>query len=73
MFTANIDDGFFERIKRDAENGDANVQAILGVCYFTGYEVEQNKKLGIEWLKKSMENGGELGHWFWWALGVSYE
>lgn len=64
MHKLEIDDGFMERIMREAESGDENSQAMLGACYIMGYEIEENIELGFALLEKSVAAGSELGDWF---------
>ena len=50
--------------------GYAPVQAELGCAYMTGKGVPQNKKKGVEWLRKAADQG-ECRAMYW--LGIAYE
>jgi TPR repeat protein len=43
--------------KKRAEEGSDNAQYELGVRYLTGNGVDQDEKLGKEWLEKAAKNG----------------
>ena len=56
-------------IRKDAENGNAVAQFILGGCYMDGNTVPQDQVEGIKWVRKSAENNFSYAQM---ALGVSY-
>ena len=43
--------------KRDAEQGDAETQYTLAICYLNGYGVEKDLEKHIYWLRLSAEQG----------------
>lgn len=47
----------FEFYKRRAEEGSDHAQYELGVRYLSGKGVDQNQKLGREWLEKAAKQG----------------
>ena len=54
----------------DAEAGDPRAQYNLGVCYFTGKDVERyNLKVAVEWFTKSANQGYANAECF---LGLCY-
>ena len=46
-----------EQLLINAENGDADAQAILGRCYYNGEGVAQNKVEAVKWFQKATEQG----------------
>ena len=57
--------GLIER----AEKGDADAQYNLGVCYYNGYGVAQDKGEAVKWYRKAAEQGfADAQYW----LGVCY-
>ncbi|MDO4728260.1 MAG: SEL1-like repeat protein [Bacteroidota bacterium] len=44
-------------IIKNAEQGEANAQYLLGVAYWEGMCVEQSSTKAIHWLKKACEEG----------------
>jgi len=46
-----------EAIRKAAEQGDANAQCELGVCYDFGRGVEKNSRKAVSWYKKAAEQG----------------
>jgi uncharacterized protein len=62
--------GEFEDTLKEAEQGDASAQSILGLFYEKGQGVTQDYKQAVHWYTKAAEQG------FAWAqlvLGESYE
>ena len=57
-----------ELIKK-AEQGDANAQFNLGVCYYFGKSVVQNYKEAVKWYTKAAEQGDAAAEY---NLGVFY-
>ena len=57
-------------VEAQALAGYAPMQAELGCAYMTGEGVPQNKKKGVEWLRKAADQG-EFRAMFW--LGIAYE
>ena len=51
------------RLKKLAEEGNADAQAKLGVVYASGIGVKLDKKEALKWYKKSAEQGDSLGQW----------
>ena len=51
----------FQKIQKNAENGDSTAQNLLGVVYENGY-LGQNEDIenAITWYKKSAENGNGI-------------
>ncbi len=47
----------FEIIKEAAEQGDAEAQYSLGVCYAYGKGVEQDYKEAVKWYTAAAEQG----------------
>jgi TPR repeat protein len=43
--------------RKAAEQGYANAQYALGVCYYIGYGVTPNKAVAIKWFKKAAQQG----------------
>ena len=64
------DDNFLDELIRNAENGLAEAQFILGVCYDLGEGVVKNDKQAVYWFEKAA-NQGHAGAQF--SLGVCYE
>lgn len=52
-----------------ANNGMAEAQNMLGVCYYNGYGVEKNLDLALEWYTKGAENGNANAQYM---LGLAY-
>ena len=59
----------FEAYLLAAENGDAEAQYNVGVCYSNGYGVEQDASKAVEWYKKSAEQGYVYAQY---NLGICY-
>ena len=53
-----------------AQQGRAESQYMLGICYFNGEGVEQNYDKAVEWYTKSAEQGD---CWAQYRLGEYYE
>ncbi|MDD5434959.1 MAG: tetratricopeptide repeat protein [Nitrospira sp.] len=58
-----------------AEQGNAEAQHNLGVCYGNGYGVEKNPAEAVKWWLKSADQGNakaqfSLGYCYSWGLGV---
>ena len=47
----------FEQTKQLAEQGDVEAQNRLGVIYYDGEGVKQDKDEGVRWLTKAAEQG----------------
>ena len=47
----------FESLKNKAQNGDLEAQYILGVRYFDGEGVAQDKKQALFWWRKAADQG----------------
>ena len=47
----------FEEIKKCAEAGDAHAQLQLGICYFNGDGVREDKTEAVIWFRKAAEQG----------------
>ena len=45
------------KLQRDAEQGDAKAQGSLGVAYFLGEGLPQNKTKALFWFQKAAEQG----------------
>ena len=56
-------------IKKAAEEGRANWQCNLGVCYFYGEGVEKNLSEASKWYKKAAEQGNAKAQF---NLGLGY-
>ncbi len=63
-FAANIDE-----LKKAAEQGDADAQCNLGLCYAFGYGVEKNLSEAVKWWRKAAEQGYAQAQC---NLGISY-
>ena len=63
-FAANIDE-----LKKAAEQGDAQAQCNLGVCYHFGNGVEKNLSEAVKWWRKAAEQGDAQAQY---NLGVCY-
>ena len=59
----------FEELKKAAEQGHADAQCNLGVCYEKGYGVEKDLKQAVEWWTKAAEQGHVTAQY---NLGVAY-
>ena len=46
-----------EELKQKAEEGDADAQYLLGVCYIRGNNVKRNPNEAVKWFYKSAEQG----------------
>lgn len=46
--------------RKAADQGFAESQFILGLCYYEGKGVEQNKAEAVKWFRKAAEQGHEL-------------
>lgn len=47
------DDIIYDGLIRDAENGDAESQYNLGLCYYHGEVIEKNYKQAVYWFEKA--------------------
>ena len=57
-----LDDHYYNILKKEAEDGNAHSQYLLGASYFLGNGVvKQDYKEAIKWLQKSIENGDYNG------------
>jgi TPR repeat protein len=59
----------FEAMRAAAQEGDAQAQCYLGVCYQNGQGVEQNHKEAVKWFRRSAEQNDPVAQCY---LGVSY-
>jgi hypothetical protein len=53
----------FDSLHKSAESGDAVAQYNLGVLYFDGDSVKQDRKKSLEWYRKAAENGHALAQY----------
>ena len=53
-----------------ANEGVAEAQNMIGVCYYNGNVVEQNYSVAVEWFRKAAEQGEA---WANYNLGLCYE
>jgi TPR repeat protein len=44
---------------RLAEQGNANAQSVLGLCYKSGYDVSQDYYKAFEWFKETAKQGDD--------------
>lgn len=51
--------------RKAAEQGNAEAQCNLGVCYMNGTGVDMNQRKAKEWIKKSKEEGSEKAEKIW--------
>lgn len=58
------------QLKLQAEQGDAEAQYNLGVCYIEGYGTEQNTEKAVYWWMKAAEQGDANAQY---NLALSYE
>ena len=66
------------KLVKCANNGDADAQCRLGLCYLTGIGVSQDYNEAVRWFKKSAEQGNKdalcnLGRCYFWGMGVSQD
>lgn len=61
---------YIERITKAADQGDAEAQTNLGVCYENGEGIEKNDKKAIEWYQKAANQGYAKAQFY---LGLNYE
>lgn len=47
----------FKETLREAQNGDAEAQYNLGLMYYNGYGVRQDKSEAVNWYRKAAEQG----------------
>lgn len=59
-----------KRARNDAEQGDSELQCILGWCYFCGTVVPQNNIEAVTWYLKAAEHNHAVAQWH---LGLCYE
>ena len=62
-------ESYFEKCKREAEQGDANAQYELAVCYDFGNEILQNDYQAFRWYEKAASQGNaqaqyQLGNFY---------
>lgn len=62
-------EGLVKLYKKAAEQGFAQAQCDLGVCYMSGNGIEKNPEEGVRWYKKAAEQGFTLAQY---NLGVCY-
>ena len=60
----------FDEQKRRAEEGDAEAQLFLGVCYHNGHGVAQSDEQAVFWFRKAAEQGNATAQLF---LALCYE
>jgi len=65
----NAERTFFDEAKAKAEKGDANAQNELGVCYYKGQGVAQDKVEAVKWYGKAAEQGDAKAQF---NLGLCY-
>ena len=46
-----------KQLRKVAEQGDADAQYDLGLCYYSGDGVEQDKSEAVKWSRKAAEQG----------------
>ena len=68
----------FEAMRQAAEEGDAQAQCYLGVCYQNGQGVEQNHQEAVKWFRRAAEQDDPvaqcyLGVCYWMGQGVPQE
>ncbi len=64
-----------ECYKKAAEQGDAEAQYNLGVCYYTGTGIKEDKEEAAHWYRKAAENGNamaqyNLGNCYYTGTGI---
>ena len=59
-----------QRYREAAEQGDAEAQSNLGVCYYFGEGVKKDKKEAVKWFRKAAEQGNALAQS---SLGKCYD
>ena len=59
-----------DELKRNAEQGNADAQNDLGICYFKGQGVTQDYVEAVKWYRKSAEQGNADAQY---NLGFCYE
>ena len=47
----------FYRVKKSAEEGQAEAQYFLGLIYFIGKGVDRDKQEALKWFRKAAEQG----------------
>lgn len=57
-------------IRLRAERGDAAAQGELGMCYYNGNGVPQNKVEAVKWYRKAAEQGDDIAQC---SMGLCYE
>ncbi len=45
--------------RKAADQGNADAQYHLGLCYYYGYGVEEDNAEAVNWLKKAADQGNE--------------
>jgi TPR repeat protein len=71
LFSAFVfaEDESFDKIRMQAENGDASAQFKLGIMYYNGRETSQDYKEALKWFQNAAEQGlPEAQH----NIGVMY-
>src|SRR5580698_5881356 len=68
----------FEAMRAAAQEGDAQAQCYMGVCYQNGQGVEQNHQEAVKWFRRSAEQNDPvaqcyLGVCYWIGQGVPQE
>ena len=68
----------FELMRAAAQEGDAQAQCYLGVCYQNGQGVEQNHQEAVKWFRKAADQDDPvaqcyLGVCYWMGQGVPQE
>ena len=59
----------FEELYALAESGQSEAQYSLGLCYFFGDGIDEDKTEAVNWFKKSATNGNIQAQF---SLGMSY-
>ncbi|HXS69820.1 MAG TPA: tetratricopeptide repeat protein, partial [Candidatus Polarisedimenticolia bacterium] len=60
----------FDEVRKAAEEGDAQAQCYLGVCYQNGQGVKQDYQEAVKWFKKSADQNDSVAQCY---LGVCYQ
>eukprot|EP01044_Picomonas_judraskeda_P011746 COSAG03_NODE_1629_length_3744_cov_17.770919_1_plen_469_part_10 len=60
----------FDMYKKEAEQGDSVAQNSLGVCYYHGTGVEEDKAEAVKWFRKAAEQGDSDAQY---SLGSCYD
>jgi hypothetical protein len=74
--TDSADQATVEKYLKKAEQGDVEAQFIVGQCYFTGDNVEEDDAEALKWYRKAAEQGhadaqNSLGNMYYIGVGVT--